>query len=69
MGCFIYASLIEGKPNLKIVDARSQQTCVNWHYDRDAEGDTGDKSAARQEIQRLFRELLLLTCKQNLASC
>lgn len=66
MGYFIYASLVEGKPNLKIVDASSQQTCVNWHYEKDGDN-VGDRYADRQEIQRLFRELLLLTCKQNLA--
>lgn len=64
MGYQIYASLLDGKPNLKIVDIDSQKTCMQWHYEKSGQ----DNNEEQQEIQRLFRELLLLSCKQNLSN-
>ncbi len=64
MGYYIYASLLDGKPNLKIVDADSQKTCMQWHCEKLGQ----DNSEEQHEIQRLFRQLLLLSCKQNLSN-
>ena len=64
MGYYIYASLLDGKPTLKIVDADSRKTCMQWHCET-----VGlDNREEQHEIQRLFRELLLLSCKQNLTN-
>lgn len=62
MGYLIYASLQEGKPKLEIVDAQSERTCMSWHYEQDLDKELEN----RNEFQRLFRELLLLSCKQKL---
>lgn len=59
-GYFIYARVCEGKPSLEIVDAESQQTCLEWagHNSKDVISD--------RDLQELFRRLLLLTCRQKL---
>jgi hypothetical protein len=62
MGYLIYASLLEGKPKLEIKDADSERTCMSWSYEPEQRDDAVDK----QEFQRLFRDLLLLSCKQKL---
>lgn len=62
MGYLIYASLLDGKPNLEIKDADTERTCVSWRYGQEQRDDEVD----RQEFQRLFRDLLLLSCKQKL---
>lgn len=49
----------------QIVDAQSQSICVTWSYHDPDSGDRSDK----KEIQRLFRDLLLLTCKQRANNC
>ncbi|MDX1490161.1 MAG: hypothetical protein R3332_02670 [Pseudohongiellaceae bacterium] len=63
MGYLIYASLHDGKPTLEIKDADSERTCVSW-CNKQSGNDEGED---RREFQRLFRELLLLSCKQKLA--
>lgn len=64
MGHRIYAWLEEGKPRLRIYDAESGNLTVSWDY----QGKQGAGEPQRQEIQRLFKQLLLLTCKQEMAN-
>lgn len=61
MGYQIEAYLDEGRPALKIYDVKEQSLCLSWTYE-------GRPSELRsqKEIHRLFRQLLLLTCKQDL---
>ena len=61
MGYKIEAFLDNGKPALKIYDIAMQSLCLSWTF----HGESGEVSS-RSEIQRLFRELLLLTCKQDM---
>ncbi len=65
MGYYIYAWLENGKPQLQIVDAKSKSVCVTWSYQDKNIHSQDDK----KEIQRLFKDLLLLTCKQELRHC
>mgnify|MGYP000051803998 FL=1 len=72
-GYFIYASLHQGRPALEIVDADSRQVCLQWEYGHSASQQTlpeRDNPAvdelSESEIQRLFRRLLLLSCRQSL---
>jgi len=58
----IYASLHQGRPSLQIVDADSRHTCLDWEFSSGSEGD--DKPT--EDIHALFRQLLLLTCRQKL---
>ncbi|MCO7223920.1 hypothetical protein [Pleionea sp. CnH1-48] len=62
MGYRIYAWLNEGKPCLRIYKDDSDTACVEWDYQL-ANEQSGDEG---KEIQRLFRQLLLLTCEQEL---
>ncbi len=64
MGYYIYAWLEKGKPQLQIIDAKSNSVCLSWSYQLSINEKNGDKKA----IQRLFRQLLLLTCKQELSN-
>ncbi|MGB5209455.1 MAG: hypothetical protein WBO47_06900 [Gammaproteobacteria bacterium] len=63
MGYRIYASLEDGRPTLRIVDARSNAECLNWRF----QGENTRAAGGQKEMQRLFRDLLLLSCKQGLA--
>jgi len=65
MGYYIYAWLENGNPQLQIVDTQSESVCVTWSYQDPDHVGLGDK----KEIQRLFRDLLLLTCKQEMNNC
>ncbi len=56
----INAWLEDGQPQLQILDSQSQSICMSWSYQPSPEEDQN-----KHEIQRLFRELLLLTCKQQ----
>ncbi|MCH9696643.1 MAG: hypothetical protein K0U68_00920 [Gammaproteobacteria bacterium] len=62
MGYYIYAWLDNGSPRLKVVNALSNTECINWTYQAESNSD-------KKEIQRLFKELLLLTCQQDLQQC
>jgi hypothetical protein len=62
MGYYIYAWLEDANPQLQIVDAQSGAVCISWSYQDSDSGGLGD----RKEIKNLFRDLLLLTCKQEL---
>ncbi len=65
MGYYIYAWLENGRPQLQIVDAETESICVTWGYRDHTDWDHEDE----KEIQRLFRDLLLLTCKQEISNC
>lgn len=74
-GYFIYASLHQGRPALEIVDVDSRQVCLQWEYGHAASQHTGREAVnslpqdlSESEIQRLFRRLLLLSCRQSLSS-
>lgn len=62
MGYRIYAWLDDGRPTLRIVDARSNAECLNWRLPSEDESAPGGQKA----VQRLFRDLLLLSCRQRL---
>ena len=61
VGYQIEAYLEEGKPSLKIYDLSKQSLCLFWTYNGEA-----NEQTSKQEIHQLFRELLLLTCKQDI---
>ena len=61
MGYYIYAWLEHGDPRLRVVDAQSGSVCLCWDYSTATRKQASDK----KEIQRLFRDLLLLTCRQE----
>lgn len=61
MGYYIYAWLEHGDPRLRVIDAQTGSTCLRWDYHDSGPSNPNDK----KEIQRLFRELLLLTCRQE----
>lgn len=65
MGYYIYAWFEDYNPQLQIIDAQSGSVCVNWRYHDRKQGFLSDK----KELQRLFRDLLLLTCKQEMNNC
>ena len=60
MGYYLYAWLENGKPQLQVIDAQSKSICLSWSYQ------ATDENCDSKEIQRLFRDLLLLTCKQEM---
>ena len=60
MSYHIYAWLEKGIPHLQIKDSESKSTYLSWSYQ------TTESNYDKQEIQRLFRELILLTCKQKM---
>lgn len=66
MSFHIHAWLENGLPRLQVIDAQSGATYLSWHY-QEAEQDSQFKEP--EEVQRLFKELLLLTCKQEMANC
>lgn len=64
MGYYIYAWLDNGNPQLQVVEAKSNAVCISWSYQA-----SDNEVYERKEIQRLFRDLLLLTCKQEMGNC
>ncbi len=66
MSFHIYAWLENGNPRLKVIEPKSGTTYLSWCYQDTHEG---KKSADKKEIQRLFKDLLLLTCKQEMKNC
>ncbi|WP_196139040.1 hypothetical protein [Aliikangiella sp. G2MR2-5] len=58
MGYKIEAFLDQGRPALRIYDINQHSLCLSWVYQGEAENNS--------EIHKLFRQLLLLTCKQDL---
>jgi hypothetical protein len=61
-GYFIYASVHDGRPSLQVVDADSEETCLNWA------GNEDKPALSDQDLRELFRRLLLVTCRQKLKS-
>ena len=63
MSYHIFASVIDGLPSLTIRDSASGQTVLVWTG-------SGVTSALQgePETRRLFRQLLLLSCRQELAN-
>lgn len=61
MGYQIEAYLDNGKPTLKIYDFEDKSPCFSWTYQEDEK-----EAHSRQELKRLFKALLLLTCKQEI---
>ena len=62
MGYYIYAWFEDGIPQLQIVDANSGSVCISWKYHNDDLLEINDK----KQMQKLFKDLLLLTCKQEI---
>jgi len=60
MSYYIYAWLESGIPQLQIIESQSKSICLSWSYQ--ATDDNYDK----KEIHWLFKDLLLLTCKQKM---
>ena len=58
-GYLIYAKLQEGRPVLQVADAETQRVCLNWDC-------ASVNDAGAPEVQKLFRQLMLLTCRQSL---
>jgi len=58
MGYRIEAYLDDGRPALTIKDAETERVALHWRADKDR--------VATQQWQQLFRQLILLTCKQDL---
>ena len=63
MGYQIEAFLEDGKPALRIYDAMSHKLYLSWNYIEQHE--SGNQHSPN-ELKRLFRELILLTCKQDI---
>jgi len=61
MGYYLYAWIENGKPHLQLIEAQSKSLCLDWSYQ---ETDNYDD----KEVQRLFKDLLLLTCKQKMGN-
>ncbi|MET1257361.1 hypothetical protein [Aliikangiella maris] len=61
MGYQIEAFLNDGKPSLKIYDSKRELLYLSWTYH-----ETPDEHQLPQAIHELFRDLLLLSCKQDI---
>ena len=59
MSYHVFASLYEGVPHLVIRDSSSGHVRLRWCCNHPPDGD---------DIQSLFRELILLTCAQEAAN-
>ena len=58
----IEAFLKQGKPSLKIWDSRDHSLCLSWTYQG---SDINRNKNIQNEVHRLFRQLLLLTLKED----
>lgn len=65
MSYHINAWLENGEPKLEILDAHTKAVCMSWSY----KARRGMTRKDKTEIQRLFRKLILLTCRQTVANC
>ncbi len=63
----IYAWLDNGQPRLQIIETQSGAIHLSWRYKDDA--GENNKPKDKKEIQRLFKDLILLTCKQEIKNC
>jgi len=62
MGYRIDAFIEDGKPSLKIWDIKDHSLCLSWTYDKPR---SDQNNFSQEEIQRLFRKLLLLTLRDD----
>ena len=58
-GYLINAKLHDGKPVLEVLDAESRQICLTWDC-------PSVHDASGLDMQNLFRQLMLLSCRQSL---
>lgn len=65
MGYLINAWLEDGAPRLRIIDPKNGNTTLAWDYPNP---DNDTESIHKQELQNLFKKLILLTCAQNACS-
>ncbi|RLA24210.1 MAG: hypothetical protein DRQ61_01660 [Gammaproteobacteria bacterium] len=66
MSFHIYAWLENGIPRLQVIEAHSGAIYLSWRYQ---ETNQDSQPKGKKEIQRLFKDLLLLTCKQEMKNC
>lgn len=75
----IHAWLEDGRPRLRIDDSESRLPSLYWAYQGEGTGATGtgdpgcdshgaEQPSDRHELQRLFRELILLSVRQDAAN-
>lgn len=62
MGYLINAWLEEGAPRLRITDPINGNTTLAWDYPNSS---ADVESTHKQELQNLFKKLILLACAQN----
>ncbi len=60
MSLSINAWLENGEPHLQILDAESERVCLSWRLSHEQE-----TSCGKEALQKLFRELILLSVKQG----
>ena len=65
MSCRIEACIENGKPSLKIWNSSDQSLCLSWRY---GENNSGETAQSQNEVHRLFRQLLLLTLKDDVSN-
>jgi hypothetical protein len=63
MGYRIEAFLDDGKPSLNIFEIDHNTPCLSWTFNEEV-----NHQHSEGELHRLFRKLLLLTCKQDLSN-
>lgn len=63
MGYRIEAFLNKGKPSLKIYEINQTNPCLTWTFNEKV-----SEEHSEGELHRLFRKLLLLTCKQDISN-
>lgn len=77
MAYLIDAWLDEGVPHVRICDAQTGAVRLDWMRDKKGSGksqdpdpdhETDSEVAAREALQRLFKELILLSCAAKLNS-
>ncbi len=60
MGYRIDASLYQGRPKLTITDINTNEVFLEWQYENE-----GTENPDKNEIQRLFKALFLLSYQQK----
>lgn len=77
MAYLIDAWLDGGVPHLRICDAQTGAVRLDWTRDKTVNGESQDSNTdqalnpdriAREALQRLFKELILLSCAAKLGS-
>lgn len=65
MGYQIEAYIDDGKPSLKIWDIKHHSLCLDWTY---SNSEIADSEVLQKEVHQLFRQLLLLTLKDDVSN-